>query len=155
MLLSNVTHFTILKNFTDFHTAQKMWKCLFLGIRKKTAFHSGIVKRINPVCELQKNKISFHSNFGCIYKQNSGEPSKQKEEAVITAIITDEIVERELRRVEEWSHDAGEEWVIEWNRGEGGRRKEMTWGHCESLPHYRRQSEKSSLCGRERIITDA
>lgn len=36
-----------------------------------------------------------------------------------------------------------------------GRRKEMTWGHCESLPHYRRQSEKSSLCGRERIITDA
>lgn len=60
----------------------------------------------------------------CIHKQNSGETSKQKEVAVITAIITDEIVEQELRRVEEWSHGAGEEWVIEWKRGEeGGERK--------------------------------
>ncbi len=54
----------------------------------------------------------------CIHKQNSGETSKQKA-AVITAIITDEIVEQELRRVEEWSHGADEEWVIEWKRGEG------------------------------------
>lgn len=37
----------------------------------------------------------------CIHKQNSGETPKQKEAAVITAIITDEIVEQELRRVEE------------------------------------------------------
>jgi len=41
-----------------------------------------------------------------VHEENIGEPSKQKKqkqkkEAVITAIITDKIVEQELRRVEE------------------------------------------------------
>ncbi len=66
-------------------------------------------------CKKRATKLSLAT--WCIHKQNSRETSKQKEAAVITAIITDEIVEQELRRVEEWSHDADEEWV---KRGEGG-----------------------------------
>ncbi len=71
---------------------------------------------VEQVCKKGLPKPIFA--IWCIHKQNSGETSKQKA-AVITAIITDEKVEQELRCVEEWSHGADEEWVIEWKRGEG------------------------------------